>query len=400
MSRSRNKSKRKIDSTQVLQALLTVLQRWVPLDLKKTRITAEVLLNVLAYASVHQTSIDTACLELGTAPSANRVREVLNDTLPARPILQRQLNTVLRTQVPRHLFKGKRSYCIAIDITLIPYHGQVEPDDPEVVRAKAKAGTNQFHGYATVSIVHDRRCYVLALRFVQPHESMSTIVRDLLDRVARLNIAMRRVYLDKEFYAVNVFRTLDRRHLAYIVPVPMKVARKGKHQKERKPTALQALCRGRRSYTTTYTLHPTHGPHCTVALVLVKRHRRPGQKKVVRWFLYAVAGLPARITPHGVFELYRQRYGIETSYRQLHQVRARTSSRRATLRLLFVGLALILINLYVTLRTAVQTCSETGERCRRPWLSLRRLGFLLGRAIDALFGPPTLIQVRPVEGFS
>lgn len=400
MSRSRSKSIRTIDSTQVLQALLTLLQQRLPLALQETRITEPELFEVLAYASVHQTSVDTACLELAAAPSANRVREVLHAALPARPALQRHLNTVLRAQVHRSLFKGKRSYCIAIDITLIPYHGQVLPDDPEVLRAKAKAGTNQCHGYATVSIVHHRRRYVLALRFVQPHESMSTIVRDLLDRVGRLNIRIRRVYLDKEFYAVNVFRTLDRRHLAYSVPVPMKVARQGQPSKPRKPTALQALCRGRRSYTTTYTLHPTQGRHYAVSLVLVKRNRRRGQKKVVRWFLYAVAGLPARITPHGVFELYRQRFGIETSYRQMHQVRARTSSRSATLRLLFVGLALILINLYVALRAAVQTCSQTGERCQRPWLSLRRMAFLIGRAIDALFGRPTLVQVRPVEGFS
>ncbi|HEX8912093.1 MAG TPA: transposase, partial [Humisphaera sp.] len=282
----------------------------------------------------------------------------------------------------------------ALDITLIPYHGQAEAEDPAVLRAEAKAGTNQFHGYATVSIVHDRRRYELALRWVRPHESMVAIVRDLLDRVRRLNIRIRRVYLDKEFYAAAVFRTLDRRHLAYIVPVPLRIQRKGQ------PTALQALCRGRRSYTTTWTIHPKHRPPYPISLVLLKRNRRPGQKKVVRWFLYAVAGLPVRISPHGVFELYRHRFGIETSYRQLHQVRARTSSRSATLRLLFVGLALILINLYVTLRAVVQTGVGTGTRCRRPWLSLRRLAFLLGRAIDALFGPPILIQVRPVEGFS
>jgi hypothetical protein len=398
MSRSGNQFKRKIDSTQVLQALLTLVQPRLSLELAHTRITEADLLEVLAYASVHQTSVDTACQELGEARSANRVREILKAALPVRPVLQRKLNTVLRAQAPRMLFKRKRSYCIAIDITLIPYHGLAEPDDPVVLRAKAKAGTNQCHGYATVSIVHDRRRYVLALRLVPPHESMVALVRDLLDRVRRLNISIRRVYLDKEFYAVEVFRTLDRRHLAYIVSVPVKSGRKGK--KKRKPSALQALCRGRRSYATTYTLHPTQGRHYAVSLVLVKRNRRPGQKKVVRWFLYAVAGLPARITPQGVFELYRHRFGIETSYRQLHQVRARTTSRSATLRLLFVGLALILINLYVTLRTAVQTSSRTGGGCRRPWLSLRRLAFLLGRAIDALFGPPTLVQVRPVEGFS
>jgi hypothetical protein len=389
MSRSRNKFNRKIDAAQVLQALLALLQRRLPLGLHETRITEQELFEVLAYASVHQTSIDTACQELESAPSANRVREVLKAALPERRVLQRQLNSVLRSQLPRCFLKGKRSYCLALDITLIPYHGQAQHDD-EVLRAQTKDGTNQFHGYATVSIVHDRRRYVLALRFVQPHERMVAIVRELLARVQRLKISIRRVYLDKEFYAVEVFRTLDRRHLAYIVPAPVRG----------KAGGVRALCHGRRSYATAYTLHPTHGPHYPVGLVLVKRNRRRGQRKVVRWFVYVVAGLPAAITPHGVLEMYRQRFGIETSYRQLHQVRARTSSRNATLRLLLVGLALILINLYVALRAAVQTCASTGERCRPVWLSLRRLEFLLGRAIEALFGSPTLVWRRPVEGFS
>jgi hypothetical protein len=220
--------------------------------------------------------------------------EVLTAALPERAVLQRALNTLLRRQVHHSLLQGKRSYCLALDITLIPYHGQVAPDDPTVVRAKAKTGTNQFHGYATVSIVHHQCRHVLALWLVQPHESMVSIVRDLLDRVRRLNIRVRRVYFDKEFYAVEVFRTLNRRHLAYVIPVPVKRNKTGK------PTALQALCHGRRSYATTYTLHPTHGRRCAVALVLAKRNRRRKQQKVVRWFVYAVAGLPAGIT-HPVY---------------------------------------------------------------------------------------------------
>lgn len=389
MSRSRNKFNRKIEAAQVLQALLALLQRRLPLALHDTRITEQTLVQVLAYASVHQTSLDAACQELAAAPSGNRVREVLMAALPERHVLQRQLNSALRSQLPRCFLKGKRSYCLALDITLIPYHGQAQHED-EVLRAESKAGTNQFHGYATVAIVHDRKRYVLALRFVQPHERMVDIVRDLLERVRRLKISVRRVYLDKEFYTVEVFRTLDRRHLAYIVAAPVRGPQSG----------IQALCQGRRSYGTAYTLHPRHGPHYPVSLVLVKRHRRRGQKKVVRWFVYVVAGLPAAITPQGVFELYRQRFGIETSYRQLHQVRARTSSRNATVRLLFVGLALLLINLYVALRAAVRTCAVAGDRCHRTWLSLRRLAFLLARVIEKQWGLSTLVQVRPVEALS
>jgi putative transposase len=45
--------------------------------------------------------------------------------------------------------------------------------------------------------------------------------------------------------------------------------------------------------------------------------------------------------------MYRQRFAIETTYRQLQQARIRTSSRSPLLRLLFVGLALLLRNVWV-----------------------------------------------------
>ncbi len=44
---------------------------------------------------------------------------------------------------------------------------------------------------------------------------------------------------------------------------------------------------------------------------------------------------------------YHRRFAIESGYRQLYQVRARTRSQHTGLRLLLIGLALMLVNLYV-----------------------------------------------------
>jgi hypothetical protein len=44
---------------------------------------------------------------------------------------------------------------------------------------------------------------------------------------------------------------------------------------------------------------------------------------------------------------YRSRFGIESSDRQVHQARIRTSSRKPVLRLPFVGVALVLRNVRV-----------------------------------------------------
>ena len=101
------------------------MRPYLPLDLQNTRITAENIIAVLGYASANRISTDAACHELKRAPSANRLREVLAQALPDRAILQRALNRILRAQTPQFVKKGKRSYYIAIDLTLIPYHANV-----------------------------------------------------------------------------------------------------------------------------------------------------------------------------------------------------------------------------------------------------------------------------------
>ena len=53
---------------------------------------------------------------------------------------------------------------------------------------------------------------------------------------------------------------------------------------------------------------------------------------------------------HQIYEEYRLRFGIESTYRLMNKVRARTSSRSPSLRLLFIGIALSLVNIWVFLK--------------------------------------------------
>ena len=158
------KNNRILRSQQVLNALIAVVRRYLPLDLQNTRMTTDDIIAVLGYASANRISTDAACHELKGAPSANRLREVLAKALPDRITLQRTLNRILCAQTPRFVKKGKRSYYIAIDLTLIPYHGECYEDEKEIVHGEGKSGTTHFHGYATVSIMHDNQRYVLTLR--------------------------------------------------------------------------------------------------------------------------------------------------------------------------------------------------------------------------------------------
>jgi hypothetical protein len=378
MSKPTIKNNRILRSQQVLNALMAVVRPYLPLDLQNTRITAEDIIAVLGYASAHRISTEAACHELQGAPSANRLREVLAKALPERAILQRALNRILRAQTPRFVKTGKRSYYVAIDLTLIPYHGEWYEDEKEIVRSQAKSGTTHFHGYATVSIVHDHQRYVLALRFVEKGESMETIVVWLLDRLKSMGISIRYAYFDKGFCSVPVLKLLKRRKLRFLMPIPVRG----------KSGGVRTLFEGAASRKTTYTFQsPQHGAW-QVATVVVKKYSKGRYKrKGARWFAYAVGRLPKSIEAHQVFEMYRQRFGIEASYRQMNQVRARTASRNPVLRLLLVGLAFVVFNLYIAIRQHIAICLKNPTMpLSKCWLTLRRLVRMIAHAVENLFG--------------
>jgi hypothetical protein len=386
-----NKVTRTIRSEQVLNAFIQVVRRNLPLDLMNTRITVEDIIYALAYANVHRLSIASACQELQDAPSGNRLREVLTEALPDRVGVQRALNRMFHQQLHPSLLKGKRDYSIATDLTLIPYHGQPYADKKEIVRGAPKSGTTHFHGYATVSIVHDNRRFVVALRFIEYGEEMADIVRWLIKRVKSLKIRIRRVFLDKGFCSKPVFKVLNQHKLSYVVPIPVRG----------KSGGVRTLFQGK-SRKTTYTFHsPKYGAY-TVQAVVAKRYSKGRYgRHASKWFAYAVAGLPAGISPAQVFELYRQRFSIESSYRQMNQVRARTSTRNPVIRLLLLGLAFVLFNLYVTLRQSISSALKLPLKSpKRFWLSLRRLALMIGRAIEHIWNITDVLQHQPAVSFS
>jgi putative transposase len=375
-----------VDSAQVRSALVRVLTTYIPLDVDARDLDEATAWNILLYASVHQTTIEATCLELD-GPSGTTTRDHLTAALGDSPrdvlALEEQLNQALRAQLPRSFRRRLNSqrYDVAIDLVDLPYYGQAHRDAQEVRRGPAKAGTTYFHSYATIAIVHDDERYELALTFVWAKESLTEIVLRLLKSVRLLGVRIRCAYLDKGFSRVEIFRLLRRHRIPYVVPVPLR------------GHGLRALCHGRRSYQTRYTFNAKTADAYTTDLVLVRRYRagRRGRHGV-DWLVYAVYGLGHR-EPHQIHQLYRWRFGIESGYRQMHQVRARTTSRHPGLRLLLVGLALLLLNCYMALRQVWLTTRQYGRRVYKIWLTLQRLARLLVRVIEHLLGTTPVHQV-------
>lgn len=353
--------------SQLAAALTTILSKYVSLTLKQTRITPAEVWAVLSYAAVQQSSLHAATHELPHTPSGNRLREVLMAGLPPRARLQGQLNRILRQQLPARAMRGKTAYELAIDLTYLPYHGQPDADPAELSRNAPKAGTTHFHAYATVGIVHQQQRYIVAFGFVEAGTKMVTVVRHLLQRVQKLGLRIKVLLLDKGFYAGEIFRSLDRRGVSYIVP-----ARLGKKHR---------LFQRRGSYRTPHWLAHAQGGAYPVSLVVLKRFQRvKNGKRQACWLGYCCGGWTRHLSFQQVRLRYRQRFGIETSFRQMQQVRARTTSRSPVLRLLYVGLSLILVNCYLTVRTA----QRRWRRATSNW-TLRSLRVALRRAIEHWF---------------
>lgn len=156
----------------------------------------------------------------------------------------------------------------------------------------------------------------------------------------------------------------------------------------------RALCQGRKSYT---TVHTFKGPPGTAfpALVSVCRvftaARRAGRlPRRAQWLLFSQIHLA--LAPRYARQLYRRRFGVETSYRCSGQVCGWTTAKNPAYRFVLIAVAFVLLNVWVHLRWIFAQVPRRGGR----WLAisrfrLRRFAAFIRRALEALYGCVQLV---------
>src|SRR3954471_22096869 len=123
-----------LDRDQVHRAAADHLQAHLQFKDYKRKTSAPVLWALLLAAAARITSLSDACGRLRDAPSDETARKALLATLPDYATLQRRLNAALAGHLPVPL--RKRPQRLAIDLTLIPYHGEPFGDPDEVYRSQ------------------------------------------------------------------------------------------------------------------------------------------------------------------------------------------------------------------------------------------------------------------------
>jgi Transposase DDE domain len=318
---------------------------------------AGLLMTILFYAAARITSLAAACSALRDAPTDQAVRDALAATLPDIHELQRRINRALAGDLPKAL--RRRRQPLAIDFVLLPYHGEPLETEDEIYRGQAKSGTSHFHAYATIYVVRKGQRFTLAVTYVRKGEKLEDVLKRLLQWAAKTGVKPRYVLLDRGFYSVGVIRYLQAARYPFLMPVICR-GRKVEHPKG--PSGTRVFLTWKRSGWGSYTLTDAKKRTATVSICVKCRNyrgqwKRHGRQKLV----YAYWGIQPT-SYQWVHETYRTRFGIESSYRQMHQARIRTCTRDPLLRLLFVGVALILRNVWVWLHWAVLSHPRRGGR--------------------------------------
>src|SRR5947209_2167683 len=280
--------------------------------------TAGVLLTVLFYAAARITSLAAACKALVGAPSDTAAHDALLATLPQIQELQRRVNRALQGDLPKAL--RRRRQPTAIDLHLIPYHGEHLHDEDEVYRSKAKSGTSHFHAYATLYVIRKGCRFTVALCSVRKSQPLQEVIQELLRQAAQAGVRPRYLLLDRGFCSVAVLRYLQQARYRFLMPWPVR-GRKPEHPKG--PSGSRVFALWKQSGWSRYTLTSASGQRATVSVCVKCRNRRGERGRHGREALvYAYGGGLVPSSFAWVKETYRTRFAIETTYRQLQAVAA------------------------------------------------------------------------------
>jgi hypothetical protein len=354
------------------------------------------LVQLLVRAGAERCSLEAIALLGENVPCAQTFRNALAKLLPkTTAALEPVIIEALHGRLPKALKRRRRD--MAIDMHNKPYYG--DKKTPGTYRGQPKASTKTFFAYATLLVIRKGQTYTVGLVSIVNGEELTSIIDKLVAQAASKGLRPRRLLLDRGFYAAKVMLRLQQQELPFLMPM-IRRGKSGKTKKDCTGTA-QFFAKGRRGWATyRWEARLRHGQRkgrripVTTDVCMVPMAKKPGQKGKQTPLVFAAYGM-RKLAPTAVAELYRKRFRIETSYRQMREGLAMTCSKDPVYRLLLVLIALVLRNLWVWLHwTLLAHRRPDGKRVLRlELLRARRMLHCLVRYLDYKLGMPKNIVV-------
>lgn len=369
-----------LNAEDVRGMMLDRMEAHLSLKTEGYRCTTGQTLNLLLKAVAEGSSLEAVCADSCGVVDSNTLREQVNAALPVDEFRQQEaeMNAALQAAIPKGMPRGGLE--VAIDTHDEPFYGKTPQLRAYTCKTRAKAGTTRFFRIASAYVIWREVRLTLALTYVLPEDSLPQVVAKLLTRLKQIGLHATVLYVDKGFCSGEVIGYLQRTGQAAILACPIRGKQGG----------IRALCQGRGSFTTDYTF--TDGTPARLVLVDTRVCDPKTKRKHRKWLAFVTVHLDW--TPRQVYTKYRRRFGIESSYRLLRQVKVLTNSRNPALRFFLLGLGLLMQNVWVLARWLFTRRPGKGRHKLIPSL-LRFACFrkLLVRAVERYYPPPLAIGV-------
>ena len=303
-----------LTARQVHRCAAAILQDHLKLPDHGPKCRAGPLLTLLFYAAARITSLSAACKCLRDAPSDEAARLALLATLPDFAELQRRLNAALAGDLPRPLRRRRAAPGHRPGPDPLPRSAAARPrrDLPRPGQERHQPLPRLRHRSTSIH----RGCrFTVALTAVKGGEPLEEVLKRLLRQAAAVGVRCRLLLLDRGFYSVGVIRYLQAARHPFLMPV---ICRGRKADDPRGPSGTNVfLTLGEERLG---HLHPARRPRggrpgcrsASSAATTAAQWRRHGKQRLV----YAFWGLKPP-SFDWVKEMYRQRFAIETTYRQI-----------------------------------------------------------------------------------
>ncbi|MBZ6497185.1 transposase [Haloterrigena longa] len=333
-------------------------------------------------------------------PSGETPLEAIKDLSPtdiAKMVNQGAARVLTRAK-PRLEFETP--VMLSIDITYVAFYGERE----ELVRVQGAPEDKSYdwcYKFATANVVGDNVHFaagMLPVGHADYHDSdaypgkdksyrVGDVVRRLVDHVNDVcRIRIRRLYADREFYATDVFSTLEQREIFYVIP-----ARRDDRVK-RFIARMNEDVDGNKQVTVKHD-NAVYGPvkhggtksstETTLVSLPPDEDRKEPQVFATNLDVNDEIGLDRRWAKKQI-NRYSRRGGIETAYSKIKEFAPWTTSTNFSIRLFHFGFAVLLYDLWLLVDFLVQTLIDVVEVRTKPRVTAPRFRAFLRREVSAL----------------
>jgi len=253
----------------------------------------------------------------------------------------------------------------AIDYTDELYYG--DRTDPMVVGTKPQKGTSKAYRFATLTII-EKECR-LTIRAIPVSENTSKheVVADLVN-YAKERVEIGVLCIDRGFYTVDVFTTLNNLGIKYVIPAVQNPRIVWQMRGQEPPKIIPI------------TIGDPKKKSVSANLVVVLDDDMEKRGFVTNMDL-------DRMHTRKLSKLYSKRWGIETSYRVKKDFRPKTTSKNYIIRLFYFLFSVCLYNLWELVNVILALVEKIDPKT--PVIAAKLFGTILFRVFElGGIGPP------------